>query len=221
MIWLFAAVLIALAALSPGFRRFGLALAGAAIVIIVVLILINDRGKKSSAPTVDAPVAPAARQKMMDHDEYVISMQDNKDPEAKRRIALTDVRFGEVAPAADTPLPGAPVAAAAPFRSVQARLYNDSTRFTLTNYSYDLSVQDCILERCTTVYEQRQRGLPVLIPPNQARDVNIALKQDPVNDSLPFKLIGKPRIQLTCTDIRAYQTPDGLQPPDAPSDGTG
>ncbi len=213
MIWIFAAILIALAALSPGFRRFGLALAGVAIILIIILILINDRSKKPSAPMADVP-APAARQKMMDHDEYVLSMQDKKDPDATHRIALTEVRFGEITPAVDTPSAGPPGGATPVFRSVQARLYNDSPRFTLTNYSYDLTVQDCVLERCTTVYEQRQQGLPVLIPPNQARDVTIPLKPDP-GGSIPFKLIGKARIQLTCNDVRAYQTPDGLQPLDA------
>ncbi len=179
MIWLFAATLLALAALSPAFRRFGLAFVGVAILVIIALILINDRAKKVAPPLVEARPAPVPRQPMMDHDDYVLSTQDQRDPDAARRIALTEVRFGEVIAVPDMPLIGTDGAAAgATFRAVQARLYNDSKRFTLTNYSYDLTVQDCVLDRCTTVYEHRHRGVPLLIPPNQARDVTITLLPD-------------------------------------------
>ena len=221
MIWLFATILIALSAFSRGFRRFGLALACAAVVIIVALILINDRVKKVPPPMAERPAA-AAHAKMMDHDEYVISVQDKKDPDARYRISLAEVRFGEITPVLDAPLAGALPAAPAPaFRSVQARLYNDSGRYTLTNYSYDLIVQDCVADLCTTVYEQGQQGVPLVIPPLQARDVAIALKPDAVSGAAPFKLIGKARIQLTCKDVRAYQTPDGRQPADAPAATSG
>jgi hypothetical protein len=211
LIWIFAIVLIALAVLSPSFRRFGLALAGAAIALIIVLILINDRNKPVSAPVAEVQSTPTPRQKMMDHDEYMIETQDKRDPDAKRRIALSEVRFGEIQAAAAVP--------GGVFQSVQARLYNDSPRFTLTDYSYDLIVQDCVLERCTVVYEQRKQGVPVVIPPMQARDITIWLKPDAVTGSPSFKLLGKAQLQLTATDIRAYQSPESIQPELAPVPG--
>ncbi len=216
MIWIFAFVLLALAALSPAFRRFGLALVGVAILVIIALILVNDRLKKVVPPVTVAP-PPVPRQRMMDHDDYVLSMRDQRDPLAAQRIGLSEVRFGDVGPAADTPLIGTQGAEPTVFHEVQARLYNDSKRFTLTNYSYDLTVQDCVAERCTTVYEQSHRGVPLLIPPGQARDVTIALQADPNSGTLPFKLLGKARLQLACSEVRAYQTPEGLQPPDSSS----
>jgi hypothetical protein len=143
---------------------------------------------------------------MMDHDEYVIERQDKLDPEARTRIPIAEVRFGEIQPAAG-PQSGT-------VQSIQARLYNDSKRFTLTNYAYYLVVQDCIpsklqntpSEQCTTVYDQRRRGIPIEIPPNQARDITISIPTNPATFSAPFKLLGKSRIELTATEVRAYQS---------------
>jgi len=99
MVWIFAAVVLLLALLSPRFRKFGLALAGAAILIIVVLIQLNERNKPNPAPAaVDSKSKPAPHRRVSDLDDYLIERQDKDDPEAKNRISLTEVRFGQIKP---------------------------------------------------------------------------------------------------------------------------
>src|SRR5450755_3065946 len=137
MVWIVAALVLLFALLSPRFRKFGLALAGAAILIIVVLILLNERNKPNPAPAAIYPKSePATHSRASDHDDYMIERQDRDDPEAKNRISLTEVRFGQIkstfGPQANA------------IQSIQARLYNDSKRFSLTDYSYYLVVQDCV-----------------------------------------------------------------------------
>jgi hypothetical protein len=221
MVWIFVAVvLLLLAALSPGFRKVGLPLAGAAIVVIVVLIRLNERNKPNLAPAAMYPKSePATRSRVSDHDDYLIEQQDRDDPEAKNRISVAEVRFGQIQPTFG------PQANA--IQSIQARLYNDSKRFSLTNYSYYLIVQDCIetehhdpsTVQCTTVYDQRQHGTPVVVPPNQARDITISIPINVVTSAPPFKILGKPRIELTPTDTRAYRSSEHPQTTEVPAHG--
>jgi hypothetical protein len=217
MVWiLVAVVLLLLAVLSPGFRKFGLPLAGAGVVIIVALILLNERNKPNPAPAaMDIKNEPATHSRVPDLDDYLIERQDKDDPEAKNRISLAETRFGQIKPTFG------PQANA--IQSIQARLYNDSKRFSLTNYSYYLVVQDCIeteqhdpsTAQCTTVYDQRQRGAPVVVPPNQARDITLLIPINTVTFAPAFKILGKPRIELTPTDTRAYRSSEHPQPTDA------
>jgi len=152
MVWIFAAVVLLLAVLSPRFRKFGLALAGATIVIIVALILLNERNKPNPAPAaIDPKARPAAHSRIPDLDDYLIERQDKDDPEAKTRISLTEVRFGQIKPTFG------PQANA--IQSIQARLYNDSTRFSLTDYSYYLIVQDCVGTEPMTHHRSMHHGV--------------------------------------------------------------
>jgi hypothetical protein len=220
MVWIVAALVLLFALLSPRFRKFGLALAGAAILIIVVLILLNERNKPNPAPAAIYPKSePATHSRASDHDDYLIERQDRDDPEAKNRISLTEVRFGQIkstfGPQANA------------IQSIHARLYNDSKRFSLTNYSYYLVVQDCAEAKphdpptahCTTVYDQRQRGTPVVVPPNQARDITISIPIDSVTFAPTFTILGEPRIELTPTDTRAYRSSEHPQPAAASAGG--
>jgi hypothetical protein len=221
MVWIFVAVvLLLLAVVSPGFRKFGLPLAGAAIVIIVALILLNERNKPNPAPAAtDSKANPAAHSRAPDLDDYLIERQDKDDPEARNRISLAEVRFGQIKPTFG------PQANA--IQSIQARLYNDSKRFSLTDYSYYLVVQDCVeteprdpsTAQCTTVYDQRQHGTPVVVPPNQARDITISIPVNAATFAPTFRILGKPRIELTPTDIRAYRSSVHPQPADASAGG--
>ena len=220
MVWIFAAIVLLLALLSPRFRKFGLVLAGAAILVIVVLILLNERNKPNPAPAaIDSKAKPATHSRISDLDDYLIERQDKDDPEAKSRISLAEVRFGQIKPAFG------PQANA--IQSIQARLYNDSKRFSLTDYSYYLVVQDCVetaphdpsTAECTTVYDQRQHGTPLVVPPNQARDITISIPVDAATFAPTFKILGKPRIELTPTDIRAYRSSEHPQPADSSAGG--
>ena len=222
MVWIFVAVVfLLLAVLSPGFRKFGLPLAGAAIVIIVALILLNERNKPNPAPAAtDSKVRPATHGRVRDFDDYLIERQDKDDPEAKNRISLAEVRFGQLKPTFG------PQANA--IQSIQARLYNDSKKFSLTDYSYYLVIQDCVETKsssvpstaeCTTVYDERRRGPPVVVPPNQARDITISIPVDSVTFAPTFKILGEPRIELTPTDTRAYRSTERSQPAEASAAG--
>jgi hypothetical protein len=221
MVWIFAAAVLLLALLSPRFRKFGLALAGAAILVIVGLIVLNERNKPNPAPAaIDPKGKPAvARSRLSDLDDYRIERQDKDDPEARSRIPLSEVRFGQIEPTFG------PQANA--IQSIQARLYNDSKRFSLTDYSYYLVVQDCVETKpherttvqCTTVYDQRQRATPVVVPPNQARDIKISIPVDSVTFAPAFKILGEARIELTPTETRAYRSSDHPQPAEASASG--
>jgi len=209
MVWIIAAVVLLLAVLTPRLRKFGFALAGATIVVIVALIVLNERNKPNPALAV-TNVRPATHSRVPNMDEYRIERQDNEDPEAKNRISLTEVRFGQIKPTFG------PRADA--IQSIQARLYNDSKRFSLTDYSYYLVVKDCVeakpndptTAQCTTVYDQRQRGTPMVVPPNQARDIAISIPVDSATFAPIFKILGKPQIELTPTDTRAYRSSGGI-----------
>jgi hypothetical protein len=220
MVWIFAAVVLLLAVLSPRSRKFGLVLAAAAIVVIVALILLNERNKPNPAPLpIDSKSRPATHARVADLDDYLIERQDKDDPEAKNRISLAEVRFGQIK-ATFGPQPDA-------IQSIQARLYNDSKRFSLTDYSYYLVVRDCVEAKphepsaalCTTVYDRHQRGTPVVVPPNQARDITISIPVDSATFAPTFKIFGKPQIELVPTDTRAYRSAEHPQPTDASAGG--
>ena len=86
--------------------------------------------------------------------------------------------------------------------TIVARLYNDSATYALTDYGYYLVVQDCIRSVCTTVFDQH--GLSaVSVPPNQARDVKIPIRDGSTRDVPPIKILGTPNILLTPTETRA------------------
>jgi hypothetical protein len=218
MIWVFAAVVLLLTVLYPRFGRFGPVLAGAIVVIIVILIVVNERNKPNIPPmAIDSKIMPSVSNKMLDHDEYEIQMQDKDDPEAKTRISIAEVRFGDIQPIFGTQ--------SGTIQSIQARLYNNSKNFSLTNYSYYLVVRDCVPSKpavasssqCTIVYDQRKRGAPILVPPDQARDVSITVPMNPVTSLPQFKLLGKPQIDITATDTRAFRSPEHPQPAEAPA----
>ncbi|MDB6084935.1 MAG: hypothetical protein JWN43_2816 [Gammaproteobacteria bacterium] len=220
MVWIFAAGVLLLALLSRRLRKFGLVLSGATVIVIVAVILLNERSKTSPAPAApDSKVKAAVHSKISNFDDYLIERQDKDDPEAKNRIALSEVKFGQI-----TPTFG-PQADA--IQSVQARLYNGSKRFSLTDYAYYLTIQDCVESKpndasttqCTTVYDQRRRGTPVVIPPNQARDITISIPVDSVTFAPSFKILGKPLIELTPTDTRAYRSSEHPQTTDGAAGG--
>src|SRR5476649_2917768 len=118
MVWIVATVVLLLALLSPKSRKFGLALAGAAILMIVALIVVNERNKPSPAPlAIDPKAKPAIHSRVSDLDDYLVERHDKEDPEAKSRISLSEVRFGKIKPTFG------PQANA--IQSIEARLYND------------------------------------------------------------------------------------------------
>jgi hypothetical protein len=86
--------------------------------------------------------------------------------------------------------------------TIEARLYNDSATYTLTDYGYYLVVQDCVRAVCTAVFDQH--GLSaVSVPPNQARDVEIAIRDGSTRDVPPIKILGTANILLTPVATRA------------------
>ena len=191
MLWIVIFVLVALAFLFPKTRAFSLSAIGVAIFAIVVIVVIAKHGE-SLAPVAAAPAA--VEQKPVDFERFHIENLDNADPEAKNRIRVAEIRFGQIRAEAG--------AERGSIGRVVARLYNDSATFTLTDYGYDLAVQDCIKAVCTTVFEQR--GLSAAsVPPNQARDVEIAIRDGNTRDPSPIKILGTANILLTPSATRA------------------
>ena len=191
MLWIVVFVLVALAFLFPRTRAFSLSAIGVAIFAIVVIVVIATRGDPV-APIAAAP--PAVEQKPVDFERFHIENLDKADPEAKNRIRVAEIRFDQIRAEAG--------AERGSIGRIVARLYNDSAAFTLTDYGYDLVVQDCIRGTCTTVFEQH--GLSAAsVPPNQARDVEIAVRDGNTRDQPPIKILGTANVLLTPAATRA------------------
>jgi hypothetical protein len=191
MLWIVVLILVALAFLFPKTRALSLSAIGVAIVAIVVIVVIAKRGEPIALGAA-APLTIA--QKPVDFERFHVENLDRADPEAKNRIRVADIRFDQIRaqPGADRGSIG----------RIVARLYNDSATYTLTDYGYDLVVQDCISAVCTTVFDQH--GLSAAsVPPNQARDVEISIRDGSTRDLPAIKILGSANILLTPTATRA------------------
>jgi hypothetical protein len=198
MLWIVVFILVALAFLFPKTRAFSLSAIGVAIAAIVVIVLIATHGEPAG---LGAAAPPAIEQKPVDFERFHVENLDKADPEAKSRIGVREIRFDQIR--AEAGVERGSVG------TVVARLYNDSAAYTLTDYGYYLVVQDCINGACTTVFDQH--GLSsAWVPPNQARDIKIAIR--PAGRDLPaIKLLGIPNIMLTPEGTRA-QSAGGPKP---------
>jgi hypothetical protein len=190
MLWIVVLILVALAFLFPKTRSFSLSAIGLGIVAIVAMVLVTKRGE---SPTPEAAVPPAVEKKPIDFERFHVEKLDKADPEAKNRIRVEEIRFDQVR--------AEPGAERGSIGTVVARLYNDSATYTLTDYGYYLVVQDCIKAVCTTVFDQH--GISAAsIPPNQARDVAIPIRDGSTRDVQPIKILGTANILLTPTETR-------------------
>lgn len=194
ILWVLVLVSLALVVVSPKYRKHFLVVFAVAVVTVVAVIIVVRKNEKliPAASSVPAP----QRSKRVDFEQLHIEKLDKDDPEARHRIEVSEIRFDQIRPSAGSE-PGT-------IESIRARLYNDSARFALTDYSYDLVVQDCVAEVCTTVYEQRGRA-STTVPANQARDVTIEIRAGESRASPSFKLLGRPKIILSPLDTRAYK----------------
>jgi len=191
MLWIVVFMLVALAFLFPKTRAFSLSAIGVAIFAIVVIVVVAKRGEPVA---VVAAAPPAVEQRPIDFERFHIENLDKADPEAKNRIRVAEIRFDQIRAEAG--------AERGSIGRIVARLYNDSVTFILTDYGYDLVVQDCIRVVCTTVFEQH--GLSAAsVPPNQARDVEIAVRDGDRRDQPPIKILGTANVLLTPTATRA------------------
>jgi hypothetical protein len=193
MLWVLVLVSLALAIVSPKYRKYGLVVVGLSIVGIVAIIVL---ARNDEIPAAAPSSVPLERPSRVDFEQSHVEKLDAEDPQAKNRIKVSEIRFDSITPSTGTE-PGT-------FESIRARLYNDSTRFALTDYGYYLAVQDCIAGTCTTIYDQR--GLEsASVPPSQARDVKIAIRAGATQRLPAFKLLGTPMIILSPSETRAYQ----------------
>jgi hypothetical protein len=191
MLWIVVLMLVALAFLFPKTRAFSLSSIGFAIVAIVVIVVLAKRGEPA-APALAVP--PAVEQKPVDFERFHLENLDKADPEAKNRIRVSEIRFDQIR--------AQPGAERGSVGTIVARLYNDSAIYTLTDYGYYLVVQDCIRAVCTTVFDQHGQSA-ALVPPNQARDVEIAIRVANTRDPSPIKIFGTANVLLTATATRA------------------
>jgi antitoxin (DNA-binding transcriptional repressor) of toxin-antitoxin stability system len=201
MLWIVVLILVALAFLFPKTRSFSLSAIGVAIVAIVIIVVIAKRGE----PVALIAAAPrSVEQRPVDFERFHIENLDKADPEAKNRIRVEEIRFDQVRAEAG--------AERGSIGKIVARLYNDSATYTLTDYGYYLMVQDCIRAVCTTVFDQH--GLSAAsVPPNQARDVELAIRDGNTRDLPPIKILGTANILLTPEATRA-QPAGGPKPND-------
>lgn len=198
MLWILVLISVALAIVSPKHRARSLLACGIIIVAIVAVVIVTKRGEVA-VPTSPAIAAQATAQqpKHVDFERFHIENLDQKDPEAKNRIANSEIRFEQIRAEVGSQ-PGT-------IGAVGARLYNDSTRFALTDYAYYLVVQDCVKTTCTVVYDQRGWA-PASVPASQARDITVAIRDGDTRGVPVFKVIGTANIRLSATDTRSYET---------------
>src|SRR5277367_1376943 len=191
ILWIVVFILAALAFLFPKTRAFSLSAIAVAIVAIVVIVVFAKRGEPVALVIA---AAPAVEKKPVDFERFLIEKLDKADPEAKNRIRVAEIRFDQihVEPGAERGSIG----------TIVARLYNDSATYTLTDYGYDLVVQDCIRAICTTVFDQHGQSA-ASVPPNQARDVRIAIRGGSTRDQPPIKILGTVNVLLTPVATRA------------------
>jgi hypothetical protein len=193
MLLLLVLAALALAVVSRSYRTYGLVVVGLALAAIAAVIVLTGQNE-SSAPALAG--APAQRTKRVDFERSHVEKLDKQDPDARNRIAVSEIRFDQIIPSPDSQ-PGT-------FESVRARLYNDSTHFALTDYGYYLAVQDCVAKVCTTIYDQR--GLEsATVPSTQARDVKIEIRAGEAGGTPPFKVLGTSKIILVPSETRAYE----------------
>ena len=190
MLWIVVFVLVALAFLFPKTRAFSLSAIGLAIVAIVAIVVIAKRGEPIALGVATQPVVA---QKPVDFERFHLENLDRADPEAKNRIRTAEIRFDQIR--AQTGAERGSIG------KIVARLYNDSPNYTLTDYGYYLVVQDCIKTACTAVFDQH--GLSATsVPPSQARDVEIAIRDGGSRDLPPIKILGTANILLTPESTR-------------------
>jgi hypothetical protein len=191
ILWIVVLILVVLSLLFPKTRSFSLSAIGAAIVALVVIVVV---AKRSETPALGAMAPPVIEQKPIDFERFLVEKLDKADPEAKSRIRVEEIRFDQIHAEAG--------AERGSISTVVARLYNDSRTYTLTDYGYYLAVQDCIKAVCTTLFDQH--GLAaVSVPPNQARDVKITVREGNTRAVPPIKILGTANILLTPTATRA------------------
>jgi hypothetical protein len=194
MLWIVVFVLVALAFLFPKTRAFSLSAIGLAIVAIVAIVVIAKRGEPIALGVAPPPLVA---QKPVDFERFHLENLDKADPEAKNRIRVAEIRFDQIRAQAG--------AERGSIGKIVARLYNDSENYTLTDYGYYLVVQDCIKSACTAVFDQH--GLSAAsVPPSQARDVEIAIRDGGARDLPPIKILGSANILLTPESTRGQPT---------------
>lgn len=193
ILWMLILASLALAIVSPKYRKYGLVVLGIAVVTVIAVILLVS--KNETLPS-DLPSIQVRQATHVDFEKSHVDKLDREEPEAKDRIKVSEIRFDHIRPSGGSE-PGG-------IDSISARLYNDSARFTLTDYAYYLVVQDCVDQVCTTIYDQQ--GLEsTMVPAAQARDVMIEIRAHQARRTPLFKLLGTPRIILSPTATRAYK----------------
>jgi hypothetical protein len=200
-LWILLLLSAAVAFALPKYRAYCLMVAGAVLLSIVAVLVLTKRDEHAKSAPAHAPTASSAVQPQpVDFERLHMENMDKKDPDAKNRIGLAELRFDQLRPEFGSQ-PGT-------IRLIHARLYNDAARYTLTDYAYYLAVQDCASSVCTTVYDQRGLGA-VSVPPGQARDVIVAIREGEQRGVPTFRILGTPNIKLTPTETRAYGPPVG------------
>ena len=183
MVWIFAAVVLALAAVcGPGFRKVAL-VAGGAVGTLVLLAQIGEFDRPFTAPII-SPITSRITQN---------SPAKRFPVRSPRRIPSEQIEIGGLR----TNL------AADGVSSIDLRIHNNSAADTLASADYTLLIDDCQGTEteplhCATISDGK--GTIVLeVPPQQTRDVTIHAPE-------PYSfvtMLGHPRIKMIVTAARA------------------
>src|SRR5271154_4758085 len=99
ILWIVLLVSVAIAIASPKYRAYCLVAAGIALATIagIVTLTKRDEAMKSSLPAVAAQ-SPVQEPAHVDFEQLHIENLDKKDPEARNRIGVAEIRFDQIRP---------------------------------------------------------------------------------------------------------------------------
>jgi hypothetical protein len=112
MLWVWILVSLAVAIVSSKYRRFALLAVGVAVAVIVTAIVVASKTEVVAPPPSNTSFQHSKR---VDFEALHIEKLDKEDPEAKNRIAVSEIRFDQL-----RPTPGSDPRT---IESIRARLY--------------------------------------------------------------------------------------------------
>ncbi len=193
MVWIFAVVVLLLAALVPSFRKFAPLCLAALLAVYFVLAFMG--GSRTRAPASDNSQArPTA--------ERVLGDAAEQHHPAAKMLSPTLVRADDIRTNASI------VNGSGRVSLITARIHNDSEHDSLASIDFRLTIQDCrnpaprarqTATDCTRVHEQTD-SIAVAIPPQQGSDVQIMLHAPPWDE---VHLLGTAQVAIDIIAARA------------------
>ncbi len=193
MVWIFAAVILLLAALAPGFRKFAPLCLAALLGVYFLLAFMG--GSRTRAPGSDNSQARPTAERVLGE-----AAEQHRAP--AKMLSPTLVHADDIRTNASF------VNGSGRVSLITARIHNDAEHDTLASIDFRLTIQDCrnpaprarqTATDCTRVHEQTG-SIAATILPRQAGDVQIMLHAPPWDE---VHLLGTAQVGIDITAAQA------------------